>query len=155
MFRLLQRLFSQVLRKIWPTLGLVHGRNLCISRRCFFDYPKQVKFGNDVFVNKFCQFHIGYSDATIVIGDNVWIGMDVCFICPTHEIGSSKQRAGKRIYDGIVVGKGTWIGARCTILPGVSIGEGCIIAAGSIVNRNVPDNTIYGGSPAKYIKHLD
>lgn len=155
MFNLLARLLSQTLRIIWPTFGLVHGRNLCISRRCFFDKPKQVKFGNDVFVNKLCQFHIGCSDATIEIADNVWIGMDVCFICPTHEIGSSKQRAGKRIYNSIIIGKGSWIGARCTILPGVRIGEGCVIAAGSIVNKDVPDNTVYGGIPAKLIKQLD
>lgn len=144
-----------MLRKVCPTFGLVYGHNLCISRQCYFDRPKQVKFGDNVFINKFCQFHIGYSDATIEIGDNVFIGMDVCFVCPTHKIGSYRQRAGKSIHKGIIVGNGSWIGARCTVLPGVKIGEGCVIAAGSIITKDIPNNTMYGGVPAKFIKQLD
>ena len=139
-----------LLRFLFPTLGLKRGRNLRISRIGFIERPKQVYFGNDVFINKFYQFHIGYSDATITIGDNVWVGMDVCFVIPTHDIGDYNQRAGKAIYRDIVIGKGCWIGARSTILPGVTIGEGSIIAAGSIVTKDVPANTLYGGVPAKF-----
>lgn len=154
MYRVLNRIISQLVRKLCPTYGLLHDGNLQISRRCFIERPKQVKFGKNCFVNKFCQFHTGYSTATIEVGDNVWVGMDVCFICSTHKIGDDNQRAGKKIYGDIIVGKGTWIGARCTILPGVKIGEGCVIAAGSIVTKDVTPNTLYGGVPAKFIKHL-
>lgn len=80
--------------------------------------------------------------------------MDVCFICPTHDIGLSDKRAGRATYYGIGVGEGTWIGGRSTILPGVNIGKGCIIAAGSVVTKDVPDNTMVGGVPAKQIKEL-
>lgn len=152
--RVVGRVISQIIRKILPTWGLIHGVNLCISRQTFFDRPKQVKFGNNIFVNRYCQFHIGNSCSTIEIGDNVHVGMDVCFVCSTHKIGTKSQRAGESIYGNIVIGKGCWIGARSTILPGVKIGEGSIIAAGSIVNKVVPDNTIVGGVPAKYIKQL-
>lgn len=155
MFRVLSQLISLGIRKLCPTYGLSHDGNLQISRRCFIERPKQVKFGKNVFVNKFCQFHSGYSNSRIDIGDNVWIGMDVCFICSTHIIGGSNQRAGERTYKDIIVGKGTWIGARCTILPGVKIGDGCVIAAGTVVNKDIPSNTIYGGVPAKFIKYLD
>lgn len=144
-----------LLRFIFPTLGLNHGRNLRISRIGYIERPNQVLFGNDVFINKFYQFHIGYSDAKIIIGDNVWVGMDVSFVCPTNDIGDYKQRAGKAIYKDIVIGKGSWIGARSTILPGVTIGEGSIIAAGSIVTKDVPANTLYGGVPAKFIKKIN
>ena len=143
------------LRFFFPKLGLIHGHNLRIGRIGFIERPKQVKFGNNVFVNRFYQFHTGCSDSIIYIGDNVWIGMDVCFVCPTHEKGNKNQRAGKPIYKDIVVGQGSWIGARCTILPGVTIGEGCIIAAGSVVTTDIPQNTLYGGVPAKFIKNLD
>ena len=146
---------KSLLRFVFPTYGLIHGRNLVISRRGFIERPKQVRFGNDVFINKYYQFHTGCSDATIIIGDNVWVGMDVCFVCSTHEIGDKIQRAGKRLYKDIVVGKGCWIGARTTILPGVTIVEGCIIAAGSIVTKDVHANTLYGGAPAKFIKNLN
>lgn len=155
MYRVLNRIISQFFRKLFPTFGLLHDGNLQISRRCFIERPNQVKFGKNVFVNKFCQFHSGNSNSRIDIGDNVWIGMDVSFICSTHIIGSDNQRAGKRIYKDIIVGEGTWIGARSTILPCVIIGEGCVIAAGSVVTKDVPSNTIYGGIPAKFIKELD
>ena len=148
------RLISHIVRKIVPTWGLIHGENLCISRQTYFDRPKQVKFGNNIFVNRYCQFHCGYSNETIEIGDNVHIGMDVCFVCSTHKIGSKNQRAGECIYGSIAVGKGSWIGARTTILPGVKIGEGCVIAAGSLVNKDVPNNSMVGGVPAKFIKQL-
>lgn len=146
---------KRVSRFFFPTIGLIQGGNLNISRRGYIERPKQVRFGKDVFINKFYQFHTGCSDATITIGDNVWVGMDVCFVCSTHEIGDKRQRAGKSLYKDIVVGKGCWIGARTTILPGVTIGEGCIIAAGSIVTKDIPANTLYGGVPAKFIKNLN
>ncbi|MGN0334372.1 MAG: acyltransferase, partial [Lachnospiraceae bacterium] len=65
-----------------------------------------------------------------------------------------KKRAGKHTYQSVEVGAGTWIGAGSTILPGVHIGEGCVIAAGSVVTRDIPANTMYGGVPAKYIKNM-
>lgn len=146
---------SNLIRRVKPKFGLSYKSNLRIARDCFFDRPECVSFGNNVFVNRKCQFHVGSSnDAKIDIGDSVWIGMDVCFICPTHDIGLSNQRAGKATYYGINVGDGTWIGGRSTILPGVNIGKGCIIAAGSVVTKDVPDNTMVGGVPAKQLKEL-
>lgn len=138
-------LISNLIRYIAPHFQLNHTGNLRIARDCYFDNAKNVKFGKNVFINRLCQFHIGYSDAHITIGDSVWIGMDVSFICPTHEIGGEKQRAGKSEYRNITVGTGTWIGARSTILPGVNIGEGAIIAAGSVVTKSVPTNELWGG----------
>lgn len=147
-------LFSNLIRRVIPKFQLSHNGNLRIARDCYFDKSENVKFGKDVFINKLCQFHIGYSDARINIGDSVWVGMDVCFICPTHEIGDKKQRAGKPLYQSITIGDGVWIGARSTILPGVSIGAGSIIAAGSIVDKPVGSNELWGGVPARLIKRL-
>jgi len=100
---------ANLIRRICPKFKLRHKGNLRISRNCFFDNALNVEFGKDVFINQFCQFHIGYSDARIRIGDSVWVGMDVCFICPTHEIGSNRQRAGMALYHDITVGNGAWI----------------------------------------------
>lgn len=149
-------IISSRIRYFFPKFRLYHKGNLRIARDCYFDKPSCVLFGKDDFINRKCQFHVGSSNTTqIIIGDSVWVGMDVCFVCPTHKIGDSNQRAGKATYYGIKIGDGTWIGARCTILPNVNIGKGCIIAAGSVVTKDVPDNTMYGGIPAKLIKKLE
>ena len=137
-----------LVRRFNPTYGLIHKGNLRIARDCFFDSEKQVEFGKDVFVNRKCQFHIGSKELVrISIGDQVWIGMDVCFVCPTHKIGCHKQRAGEAIYKSIRIDNGVWIGARTTILPGVHIGEGSIIAAGRVVANDVSPNELWGGCP--------
>lgn len=83
--------------------------------------------------------------------------MNVTCICFSHNIGGSSARATfeNEYYKDIEIGTGTWIGANSTILPGVRIGEGCVIAAGSMVNKDVPDNCLVGGVPAKIIKKLD
>lgn len=70
-------------------------------------------------------------------------------------MGSASQRAGKNIYSSISVGDGVWTGANSTILPGVSIGDEAIIAAGAVVCKNVPTNELCGGVPAHFIKMLN
>ena len=66
----------------------------------------------------------------------------------SHAVGSSSRRAGKGEARKIIVGNGTWIGGYSIILGGVNIGDGCVIAAGSVVTRNVHDNTLAAGVPA-------
>lgn len=146
---------SNMIRFVFPKYNLNHEANLDIARDCFFDNPKQVFFGKDVFVNRKCQFHVGIKKAKILIGNSVWIGMDCCFVCPSHEIGDNKQRAGNRLYNDIVVGDGVWIGARATILAGVTIGSGSVIAAGSVITKSVPPNELWGGVPGKMIRKLN
>lgn len=80
------------------------------------------------------------------------IAYKVTFITSTYEIADRERRAGKPISEEITVGDGTWIGANVTILPGVNIGSGVIIAAGSVVVYDCEDNSIYAGNPAKLIK---
>lgn len=76
------------------------------------------------------------------------------FCSSTHKIGSEKKRAGDAVGNPIYIEDGCWIGARSLILPGVTIGKGTIIAAGSIVTKNCEPNSLYAGIPAKKIKHL-
>ena len=109
------------------------------------------------FINRNCSFYIGYgqNNQEIVIGDNVSIGMNVTFCCVSHKIADSECRAGEHEYNSIIVKKGAWIGANVTILPGVIIGQGSVVAAGTLVKKDVPDNVVVAGVPAKIIKHLD
>jgi len=81
--------------------------------------------------------------------------MEVLLCTSTHEIGSESQRAGTTIQLPIIIEDGCWVGARANILPGVKIGKGCIIAAGSVVTKDCEPNGLYAGVPAKRIRDLD
>lgn len=130
------------------------GKKTVIRRGCFFDRPSRVIIGNNSFINRNCQFHVGASTG-ISIGSNTFLAMNVTLICISHSIGTAFQRAGYNTYASISIGNGVWIGANTTILPGVCIGNGSIIAAGSVVARSIGMNELWGGVPAKLIRKLD
>lgn len=94
-------------------------------------------------------------NGAVKIGDNCDIAPEVTFQTGTHEIGDCERRAGEGYNLDIDVGSGTWIGVRATILPGVKIGDSCIVAACACVNKSVDSNKLVGGVPAKNIKDLE
>ncbi|MFF1831756.1 acyltransferase [Paenarthrobacter sp. NPDC058040] len=96
----------------------------------------------------------GYLRSNTTLGDNVMVGPFTRFVTDSHEIGPSSKRGGANKWPPITVGDGTWIGASVTILGGVTIGKGCIIAAGAVVTADIPDNSLAGGVPAKVIRKL-
>lgn len=125
-----------------------------IISNCFFN-NKNVTIGKDSFVNRFCQFHSGEGEGKgISIGEKCYIAMNVNLCCISHEIGDEDQRAVEKISGGIQIGNGVWIGANSVILPNVTIGKGCIIAAGSVVTKDCEPNSLYGGTPARKLKDL-
>jgi maltose O-acetyltransferase len=92
--------------------------------------------------------------AEIRIGENVHIGPG-CFLCTSsHSIGDSSRRAGQLRLASIVLGCGSWIGANTTICPGVVIGDGCVVAAGSVVTSECLSDGLYAGVPARRIRDL-
>jgi acetyltransferase-like isoleucine patch superfamily enzyme len=141
---------SRRVRRICYRLNGLPIRGVNINPGAFFRTPK-VKIGHGTFINNNCFFD---NNEFVEIGEYCHVAMDVIFCTSSHEIGASKQRGGKLISAPIKIGNGCWIGARSTILPGVTIGEGCIIAAGSIVNKDCEPNGIYAGVPALRIKDL-
>ncbi|MCZ3367509.1 MULTISPECIES: acyltransferase [Methanobacterium] len=111
----------------------------------------KVSIGYETFVNYNCFFDAFFP---IIIGNSCLIAMEVMFCTSTHNLdnnGKFKEATGMPIN----VGDNCWIGARTTILPGVTIGNGCIIAAGSLVNKDCDANCLYAGIPARKIKKLD
>lgn len=124
-------------KAIWPGC-FISGTNLTI--------------GEGSWVNSKC--HFDNDIAKIEIGENCGIAMGVLFCTSSHEIGNEGKRAGKDIKKDISIGDGSWLGARSIILPGVTVGTGCIIAAGSIVTKDCEPNGLYAGNPAKRIKDL-
>jgi len=91
---------------------------------------------------------------TIAIGENVSIGPETLLITGAHEIADSPRRSGRLTPKPIRLCDGSWLGARCTILPGVTIGEGAVVAAGSVVVKDVPPHTLVAGIPAIIKKQL-
>ncbi len=115
----------------------------------YTDYGKNIIFGKNVFINAGCKFQ---DQGGIVIGDRVLIGHNVVLATLNHS-QNPKKRA-NLIPGSIHIGDDVWIGANVTVCPGVSIGNGAIVAAGAVVTKDVPANTIVGGVPAKFIKNI-
>ncbi len=119
------------------TLADNHYKNLLIGEGCWFNIA--------------CLFDLG---AQIRIGDKVSMGHGVLILTRSHEVGTSEQRALTLLVKPVNVGSGVWLGSRSTILPGVTIGDGAIVAAGSVVHQDVPPNTLVAGVPARVVKNL-
>lgn len=116
----------------------------------YTDFGKNIHFGKNVFINAGCKFQ---DQGGIEIGDGALIGHNVVMATLNHAEDPSDR--GSMIPRAITLGKDVWVGANATILAGVTIGDGAIIAAGAVVTRDVPENTVVGGVPAKIIKEIE
>ncbi|MFT3750215.1 MAG: DapH/DapD/GlmU-related protein [Agriterribacter sp.] len=115
----------------------------------YINYGKHTKIGKNVFINFDCTF---LDLGEITIEDNVLIAPKVSLLSEGHPVSPEDRHA---IVPGhIHIKKNAWIGANATILPGVTIGENAVVAAGAVVSKDVPDNTVVGGIPAKIIKTI-
>jgi acetyltransferase-like isoleucine patch superfamily enzyme len=116
----------------------------------FTNFGKHITIGKNVFINHACTF---LDMGGITIEDNVQIGPKVNLITENHPVNPAERK--HLDLGAVVIAQNAWIGAGATILPGVTVGENSIVAAGAVVNRNVPANTIVGGVPAKFIKKIE
>ncbi|MCM1502819.1 MAG: sugar O-acetyltransferase [Bacteroidales bacterium] len=113
------------------------------------DFGKNIHFGKNIFVNAGCKFQ---DHGGIYIGDNVLIGHNCVMATINHDLRASHR--GDNIPAPIHIGRNVWIGANVTILGGVTIGENAVVAAGAVVTKDVSPDTVVGGIPAKFIKHI-
>ncbi len=151
-FFLDNKLFCQYRIYLLRIMGSKIGSNCNIRYGPVFQEGFNINIGNNVFINSQCQFD---TSAKITIEDNVIISHQVSFITGSHKIGSHNNRAGDYNPQPIVVKKGAWICAKAIILPGIIVGEGSIVAAGAVVTKDVPQDVMVAGVPAKIIKYLD
>jgi len=107
----------------------------------------EIRVGRNVFVNQNCTF---YDLGGLDIADDVMIGPNVSILTASHPLEPSQRRT-TTIGKPIVIERGVWIAAGATIIGGVTIGENSVVAAGSVVTRDVPPNTLVGGNPARVI----
>ena len=125
--------------------------NLEIVTPFYCDYGKNIHLGNDVFINLQCYFMDG---ADITIGNHVFVGPYCGFYTAAHPIDYSNRNKGLEKALPSVVGDNCWFGANVSVMPGVTIGSGCVIAAGSVVTPDIPEHSMIAGVPAKVIKSI-
>lgn len=110
----------------------------------------EIRVGRNVFINQNCTF---YDLGGLDIADDVMIGPNVSLITAGHPLEPSQRRA-VTIGKPIVIERNVWIAAGATIIGGVTVGQNSVVAAGSVVTREVPRNTLVGGNPARVIRSL-
>lgn len=111
---------------------------------------ENIRVGRNVFINQNCTM---YDLGGIDIGDDVLIGPNVSLITSGHPVEPSRRRDGVTAAP-IAIGANVWIAAGATIIGGVTIGENAVVAAGSVVTRDVPADTLVGGNPARVIRSI-
>lgn len=113
------------------------------------DCGKNTTFGKRVFINSGCKFQ---DQGGITIGDDSLIGHN-CVIATLNHAMDPEHR-GDMIPSPVKIGNKVWIGSNATLLPGVTIGDGAIVAAGAVVTRDVAPRTVVAGVPAKPVKTI-
>ena len=128
----------------------IGGKTVLQSAIRFVD--GNLKLGDRVYINRNCLIECCGS---IEIGSDVHLAFGVSLITSTHQIGPNERRCGPTEVKPIRIGPGAWLGANCTILPGVTIGAGAIVAAGAVVTNDVPPDCLTAGVPAVVKRSLD
>jgi maltose O-acetyltransferase len=125
------------------------GKNVNVERGAWFGYNLEIGDNSGLGINS--QLYTG---GGIVIGDNVMMGPDVVILTQNHKYDDVTRPMMEQGYESapVIIEDDIWIGTRVVILPGVRIGRGSIIGAGSVVAGDIPPFSIVGGNPAKIIK---
>lgn len=114
------------------------------------DFGKNITIGKNVFINSGCKFQ---DQGGITIGDGTLIGHNVVLATVNHALEPHMKR--KNHYAPVCIGNNVWIGSNVTVLPGITIGDWAVIAAGAVVTKDVEAYTVVGGVPAKLIKRIE
>lgn len=141
---------DQVRERLCEIMGSEIDPGTLLFPPFYTNFGCHTRIGKNVFINHACSF---LDLGGITIEDHVQIGPRVNLVTENHPVDPMQRKSLE--LKPILIKKNAWIGAAATILPGVTIGENAIVAAGAVVNRDVPDNSIAGGVPAKLLKTID
>jgi acetyltransferase-like isoleucine patch superfamily enzyme len=141
---------DQVRQLLSEIIGSPIGDSTTIFAPFYTNFGRFITIGKNVFINHACSF---LDMGGITIEDNVLIGPKVNLITENHPLDPSNRTS--LIATAIVVKRNAWIGAAATILPGVTIGENAVVAAGALVSKDVAPNTVVAGVPAKMVKVIE
>lgn len=140
---------NQIRDRLSEIIGKKVDESTTVFAPFYTNFGLFTQIGKDVFINHACSF---LDMGGITIEDEVLLGPKVNLITENHPLDPSNRRA--LICKPILIKRNAWIGANATILPGVTIGENAVVAAGAVVSKDVPANTVVGGVPAKIIKSI-
>ena len=127
------------------------GKNFCICAPLWCDYGYNIEIGDNFFAN---HNTVILDPAKVVFGHNVFIAPNCGFYTAGHPIDAERRNAGLEYAHPIIVGDNVWFGGGGHVLPGVTIGSNVVIGAGSIVTRDIPDNSVAVGNPCKVIRGI-
>jgi maltose O-acetyltransferase len=116
------------------------------------DFYGRLVVGEDCWFNAGCFIDLG---AEVTIGNRVAFGQQVMLMTSTHVLTGPERRSGPLEARPITIHDAAWVGARATILPGVTVAEGAVVAAGAMVTKDVPPHTVVAGVPAVVIRKLN
>lgn len=141
---------DQIRDRLSQIIGTELDDSTTIFAPFYTNFGRFTQIGKNVFINHACSF---LDMGGITLEDHVLLGPKVNLITENHPIDPTNRRA--LIGKPILIKRNAWIGAAATILPGITIGENAIVAAGAVVSKDVPANTVVGGIPAKFIKTIE
>ena len=127
------------------------GKNLWIEPPFYCDYGYNIYTGSGVFMNFNCCI---IDVMKVSIGDQVLIGPNVQIYTANHPIDVKTRNRWLEYAQPVTIGNNVWVGGAAVICPGVTIGEGAVIAAGAVVSKSIPCNVVVAGNPAKIIKTI-
>ncbi|GAB3736779.1 sugar O-acetyltransferase [Spirosoma lituiforme] len=140
---------DQVRTRLSEIIGMEVDPSTTVFPPFHSNFGRSIRLGKNVFINHTCSFlDIG----GITIEDDVQIGPRVNLTSENHPLDPANRKT--VLLQPILIRRNAWIGAGATILPGVTVGENSIVAAGAVVSRDVPPNTVVAGIPAKVVKAL-
>ena len=140
---------GQIRERLSEIIGSKIDESTIVFTPFHTNFGRFIQIGKNVFINHRCSF---LDMGGITIEDDVLIGPNVNLITENHPLDPSDRKA--LLLKPITIKRNAWIGAAATILPGVTIGENAVVAAGAVVSKDVPANTVAGGVPAKHIKNI-
>lgn len=124
-----------------------HGQRVMLSAGVKVICPERITMGNDVLIANRCWIQAA---GGLTVGSRVMLGPNVQILTSNHDIETLLT-----VNAPIVLEDEVWIGAGATVLPGVRVGRGAVVAAGAVVNRDVPEFSVVGGIPARVLKTID
>lgn len=138
---------DEILRQLFGGVG--ESLTIEPSFRC--DYGYNIFFGDNVFLNFDCVI---LDICRVTIGNNVLIAPCVHIYTATHPLDADERLSGLEGGVPVTIGNNVWLGGRSVVNPGVTIGSNVVVASGAVVTKDVPDNVVVAGIPARIIKHL-